>query len=373
MYSKIILPASILAGTIIGAGVFSLPFVFTKGGLLTGLFYLLLFAVVFILVDLIYADLIIRTPGDHRFVGYSKIYLGKGGFWAAILMGLIQALFVLTIYLILAPSFFKLFIPENTILHLLIFWFLGSAAILLNIKKIALAEFLITIGIILIILFTFVLGAPNFFQREISLFPFDLSNLIVVGPILFALGGRVAVPEIINYFRETKTPLSFLKKSLIVGILGPAVVYFLFVIGILGLSGVVAEDAVSGLIGQVASPVLIAIGVLGLLSLISSYIVIGLNASRIFNYDLAFPNWLSRSLVIFVPPILYFVGFQNFIVLISFLGGVFLPLESIFVLFMWLKANKKSETPPILIGKQVKMIVPVLLLIFFIVLIYAII
>lgn len=349
-----------------------MPFVFGAAGLLTGLFYLLLFASIFLLIDLLYADLIVRTPGIHRFVGYSKLYLGNKGFWAAIFIGLVQLIFVLTIYLILAPSFSKLFIADNSIVHLLIFWLLGSIAILLNTKRIALAEFLITGGIIFIILLTFIWGLPAFIQQGNN-WSFDLSKFLVVGPILFALAGRVAVPEVVSYFRETKTPLGFLKKSLIVGTFLPAIVYFLFVLGIIGLSPVVAEDAVSGLVSQVPFAILAAIGVLGLLSLISSYIVIGLDACRIFQYDLALPGWLSKGLIIFVPPILYFLGFQNFIALVTFLGGVFIPLETIFVLFMWSKANKKLGTPPVLVGKIIQKLIPILLLIFFIVLIYVII
>ena len=366
------MPVSILAGTVIGAGMFSLPFIFKTAGLLTGLFYLLLFGLVFILVDLIYADLIVRTPGDHRFVGYSRIYLDKRGFWAAILIGLIQLLFILTTYLVLAPSFSKLLIEGGSIVHLLIFWMIGSIVILLNTRRIAVAEFLITGGIILIIFLTFVWGLPSFIRQPVS-WSFNLSEFWVIGPILFALAGRVAVPEVVSYFKETKTPLGFLKKSLILGTFVPVVVYSLFIIGIVGLSLSVTEDAVSGLIGQIPTPILIAIGILGLLSLISSYIVVGLNVSRIFRYDLSLPAWLSTCLVVFIPPVLYFLGFQNFITLVSYLGGIFIPLESIFILFMWLKANRKLGTPPIMVGNAIKMSIPVLLFVFFIVLIYVII
>lgn len=365
------MPASILAGTVIGAGVFSLPFVFNAAGLLTGFFYLAFLALIYIMVDLLYADVIVRTPGEHRFVGYSKIYLGSTGFWAAIFIGLFQAFFVLTVYLILAPSFSRLFIENNAIIHLLAFWLLGSIAILLNIKRVASIEFLITAGIIFIIFLTFILGAPGFIQRSIN-WQFDLSNLILVGPILFALAGRVALPEMMSYFKESKIPLGFFRKAVIWGMVVPALVYLLFVVGILGLSFPVAEDAVSGLVGQVSMPVLAAIGILGLLSLISSYIIIGFDTARILKYDLFVPDWLSKGLVVFVPPALYFLGFKSFIGMVTFLGGVFIPLGSIFVLLMWLKAKKKLAVPPVLVGKFIPKSIPILFLIFFIVLIYVI-
>ena len=88
MYRSIFLPASILSGVIIGAGMFALPFIFESVGLATGFFYLAFFAAALILVYLVYADLVVRTPGKHRFVGYARIYFGDLGFWFAIFTGL---------------------------------------------------------------------------------------------------------------------------------------------------------------------------------------------------------------------------------------------------------------------------------------------
>ena len=369
----VILPASILSGTIIGAGIFSLPFIFKEAGLSTSFFYLAIFSLVYLFIYFFYGDLIIRTPGEHRFVGYAKMYLGVSGFWAAILIGLIQLFFVLTIYLVLAPSFSRLFIADGHFYHLLVFWLLGSIAILFDTKRVAFLEFLIIGGIIAIIALIFGLGLDGFLTKEIFWDDINLSKFLVVGPILFALSGAIAVPEVVSYFRETNTPISFLKNSLSLGAILPAIIYAGFIAGVLGLSESVTEDAVSGLAARLPIWLLALVGVLGFLSLISSYIVIGLNARRILEYDLSLPGFVSRLLVIFIPVGLYLVGFQSFIGLVSFVGLIFLPLESIFIIFMWLKANKKLATPPILVGRIVKNSVLLLLLVFIMTFIYAII
>jgi len=370
---NIIVPASMLAGTIIGAGVFSLPFVFVNTGLLTSFFYLAVFSSVFICIYFLYADVIVRTSEEHRFVGYSRLYLGKSGFWASLFIGLFQLFFVLAIYLILAPSFFELIFYDNTILYLIIFWLMGSVAIIFNIKRVAILEFLMTFGILAVMAFILAFGIAGFVNSPIEWGNIDVSKFLAVGPILFALSGTLAVPELISYFRESNIPISFVKKSLTVGAIIPAVAYGAFVVGILGLSKFVSEDAVSGLVGGVPAYFLVLIGILGFLSLISSYIIIGVNAKKILQYDLYLPKWLSAMLVIFVPIALYFLGFRDFIKSVSFVGSVFLPLESIFIIFMWINANKKSANPSIFVGRFLKMAIPVLLLVFFISLIYAII
>ncbi len=108
MYKNIFLPASILAGTIIGAGMFSLPFIFKEIGLAAGIFYLAFFTLIFIGLYFIFADLILRTPGNHRYIGYAKIYLGNWGFFSSLFVGLIQLFLVLTIYLVLSGSYSNL-------------------------------------------------------------------------------------------------------------------------------------------------------------------------------------------------------------------------------------------------------------------------
>ena len=313
-----------------------------------------------------------RTPGEHRFVGYAKIYFGRKGFLAALFIGLLETFFVLTVYLILAPSFSRLIFPGDYIYHFLIFWLLGSLAILFNTRRIALLEFLIVIGIISIIFLIGWLGFLNFSFLNILSIP-DISKFLAVGPILFALAGSLVIPEVVSYFRESGVSLSYLKPSLVLGGILPAIAYAVFVFGILGLSGEVSEDAVSGLIGRLPPAILALIGILGFLSLISSYIAVGLNSRRIIEYDLSIAGWISRLSVIFIPIFLYFAGFQDFIGGVSFIGSLFFPLGRILINFLLLKADKKSGTPPILAGKLVKNSIPLLLLIFISALIYAII
>lgn len=370
MYKNIILPASLLAGTIIGAGIFALPFVFEKAGIITGLFYLGIFSAGFVFIHLMYADLILKTEGGeniHRFPGYAKIYLGNWGFWLAILTTVIGMLFVLTIYLILSVSFINLIKPVNLnisdIYELLFFWLLGSAAIFLGIRRLAFSEFLITGGIIGIILIIFGYGLGHF-GKIISVPAFNFQNIFLpYGAVLFSLAGRVAIPAVVSYFQKIKQPLVEIKKPIILGTLLPFPIYLLFVFGIWGLSEVVSQDAISGLVGQIPKEILALIGVFGLISLWSSYIVIGLDVKNSLKFDLKFSKILAGLTVIILPLLLYFFGFQSFLTLVSLIGGIFIALEGIFIALMWLKARKiKSEE--VIFKKLSPLVVYALIIIF---------
>jgi len=342
---QLILPAALLSATIIGAGIFALPFVFQKAGLIAGFFYLLIFSAVFVFIHLRYADIISKTAENHRFAGYAETYLGKSGKWLAILMTIVGMLFTLTVYLIISKSFIDIFFPSLVDAYkILAFWFLGSLAIFLGIKRLAISEFLITFGIGAIILVIFVFGSNNLGQTISSVPFFNLEYIFLpYGVILFALSGRAAIPAVLGYFRNNNLPPNGIKPSIILGTLFPAFIYAVFVLAILNLSGgIVSQDSVSGLIGRLPFWILEILGILGIISLWSSYIVIGRDVKKSLGYDLNLPKLLIALIVIFAPVILYFSGFQNFLKLVGLTGGIFMGLEGIFIVLMRQKAIQKK-------------------------------
>jgi hypothetical protein len=167
------------------------------------------------------------------------------------------------------------------------------------------------------------------------------------GPLLFALSGRPAIPSVVAEYREAKAegkPFS-LTGAIAWGTIVPALVYFLFVAGVLWLSPVISEDSLSGLAGLPAA-LLALMGVLGLITIWTSYFMIGLNAKDILRLDLKFPRFLAGATVVILPFLVYILGFQHFLAAVSFTGGVFLGLEGIFVIAMWRSAFPAHPARP---------------------------
>ncbi len=251
MYKNFLLPVGLLSGTIIGAGIFALPFVFQKSGVLVGFFYLLIGAAVYTLMHLMYADIILRTKEEKRFVGYTREYLGNWAFGLSIVMTVVEMIFVLTIYLVLSISFFNLISSLGVGLEkLLLFWFLGSLGIFLSLKRLATLEFWITGGIAAIIFLIFGVGVTELYEIDFYQLNFRVSDwFLPLAPVLFALSGRVAIPSLVNYFRGLEGKIDIfstkkLKKAIVWGTIFPAAVYGLFVLGVLGISKEVSPDAV---------------------------------------------------------------------------------------------------------------------------------
>lgn len=350
MLKKAIFQVSILAGTIIGAGVFALPFVFDSAGIGAGFFYLALAFIALSVVYLMYADIVMRTKEQHRFLGYSAIYLGQRSFWPVLLMTIVETIFVLAIYLVLSKSFSRLIgVPSGDLEAVLFFWFISSLSIFLGLRRFAFLEMAATGGIIVIIGLIFFWGFDSLDTIDFGgLIGNWRTFLLPLGPVLFALSGRVAIPTLVKYWPEK----SAVRNSIIFGILIPVVIYSLFVLSILGLSVNVSEDAVTGLVGQVPSLIIILISVFGLLAIWTSYIAVGFDIYESLLQDLRFSRWTAPLVITFAPLLIYFSSSQSFITLVSFVGGIFLALESLLIIVMWLRANRIATQPPVLLSKK---------------------
>lgn len=347
MSKGILLPISLLSGTIIGAGAFSLPYVFKAAGIFTGFFYLTLATVVYICIYQMYADIIEKTPGDHRFVGYARIYLGKIWSWLAVLMAVVEMLLVLTIYLILSQSFGNLLTSFGFGTEILIiFWLIGSSWIFIGARRIAISELFITGGFAVIILLIFLLGLPHLFTNfsHVKFLPNWQNWLLPFAPLLFSLSGRQAIPEMFRISDRVSV-----RRAIVWGTILPAIIYGVFTISILAISPATSQDSVMGLIGYAPTWILTAIGIIGVLTILSSYATIGLDVYETLELDLKFSWWLRFAVVVFTPLAFYFAGLNNFLGLVSFVGGIFLALEGILIIWMWLKVTKKKISLPIVL------------------------
>ncbi len=352
MYRTFLLPTGLLAGTIIGAGIFAIPYVFSKAGVGLGFFYLALGGVAYTLVHLMYADVIMRTRGDHRFPGYAGLYLGRPGFLLAFWIGVMEMVLVMTIYLILSQSFGKLLAPGlGGMNEVFLFWVLGSLAIFASLERMTVLETVIAVGILLIILTIFGLGIVNIENvSRINWQPNWSLLFLPLAPVLFSLSGRVAIPALVKYTTSFKNGrmLAAVRRAIVWGTSVPVIVYALFAIGILGLSSAVTEDAITGLVGAAPQWLLVAIGILGLFTLWSSYIIVGYDVNSILTRDFKLGQSVRLLTVVVAPLALFIFGLRSFLVLVSFAGGIFLALEGLLIIAMWFRANNVLKSSSLL-------------------------
>lgn len=335
--------SGLLSSLIIGAGMFSLPFIFAQTGFALGAVILSFFVLVSIVIHVRYTKIVQKDDDDKMFGTFVKKYLGSSWKTPAMVIVLTGMIFSLLVYLVLSASFIKLIVPGiNSGAAVFLFWIIGSVFIFMGMTKYAIVDFLAFLGIVGIIFFIFISGIG--FGGNIRFNDFSVSSIgLVFGPFLFSLYGRSAISSLWDKFNNTDKSKSLFIKSVVLGTVIPAICYILFVHGVLRLSSNgVSTDAVSGITLLPFSANLI-IGVLGFLALITSYIFLGLETKGILKNDFKVPSGVAAIAVALLPLGIYLLGFTDFMKLISLGGGVFLSIESILVVLIYRKAYRKNN------------------------------
>ncbi len=367
---QFILATSLLVGTIIGAGIFSLPFVFSQAGILGGVLFGIVVALIAICVLLMYADLILDDHSEHRIMGLARHYFGKKGFFSLLFVNGAGTLFVLTTYIVLSVSFLKIFFADTPFLILaLVFWLISFWAIFLRIKNEAQLEFFATMGIGIVIVTILGFGLSHLEEFSLSLSPFSPFLFVLpIGAFLFSLGGRAVIPDVVMFLKGEKKRVRWVVSS---GVFLSLALYFVFVIGVVSMSDVITQDGVSGLV-KLPWNVQIIMGVLGIFALWSSFISNGSDLFRSFRQDVGLSRVVAGGIVSLVPIGLVFMGFDNFLMLVSIVGGLFLAVEWASIVLMWIAMRKKKPQEVSVLGTVNPSVLVVIFLVLCMAIVYTI-
>jgi len=345
---KTIYAITTISGTIIGAGLFALPYITLQVGFWVILAYFLILGSLVVLIHLFFGELSLKTPDFKRLPGFAKVYLGKNGeivAYTSTILGLFGAILV---YLILGGKFLtELVSPQAGTLPFTLFYFVvGAALIFYGIKAIEKVEFWGLVLFLVILFAVFFKGAAfinieNLFIGQCSMSNGQWSNLFLpYGAILFSLWGAALIPEAEEILGKRKKMLS---RIIPITILIPVLVYLFFIYIILGITGVqtteeaLSGEALSGLKDILGNGMIILALLFGLLTTFTSFVALGLTLKKVLWYDLKISKNLAWAITCFSPLILYLIGIKSFIAVIGVVGGIMLAIDGILILLMYKK------------------------------------
>ncbi|MCH7605313.1 amino acid permease [Patescibacteria group bacterium] len=349
MNNSFVLALSTLIGTIIGAGIFGLPFVISKSGIIPGLFYLLILGGAVTLLHLFIGEIALRTSEKHRLIGYAGIYLGNWGKGLATISTFVGTIGALLAYIIIGGIFLQKvvspFVPISEMTLSLLFWAGLSLFILRGIQLITKAEFVMNIALFSVIAVVFIFAFPHVKTQNFQLF--DASNIMLpFGVVLFALAGWSAIPEIADLFKKRKERKNL--DNLIVWssiiVIGLYALFTFFVVGVSG--GDTSPDAIAGLEPLLGGNIVILGALFGLIAIAASFLVLGNYLKNSLRYDFHFPYFPAAFIAIFVPLLLFLAGFQDFITVIGLVGVFIGVVEGILIVLIFQKAKKKGDRKP---------------------------
>ena len=341
---KTIYAIAVLAGTIIGVGLFALPYVTLKVGFWVVLGYFLTLGALVILIHLFFGELALKTPDFKRLPGFARIYLGNRGEKVAYTSTILGIFGALLAYLIVGGEFLtELLSPifgGNSLFYTLFYFVMAALLIFSGIKAVAKVEFWGLVLFFIILLAIFFRG--KLFITIENLFPSpDISHIFLpYGIILFSLWGAALIPEAEEILGQKK---NLLLKIIPVAILIPMIVYLFFIYLILGITGPqTTESALTGLRDVLGDGIVSLALLFGLLTTFTSFITLGLTLKKVFWYDLKLPKNLAWLITCFLPLTLFLIGFKSFIPVIAFVGGVMLGIDGILILLMYRKIKPKQ-------------------------------
>ena len=334
---------SVFAGTIIGVGIFGLPYIASQAGFFVVVLYFLLIVGIAITIHLMYGRVALGVKTLHRLPGYARKYLGfPWGKIAFLIIGL-GITGALLAYLIVGGEFLNLFFAPyfggNALIYTLLFFSVGALLIFRGIKSISQIEIVLLI-VFFGILITFFTKAFPFIDTN-YLASIDLKFLALpYGVILFALWGSPLIPEIKEILGGDSKAL---KRVIISGILLAAITYLFFIFVVFGASGPhTSKEAISGLAFTLGDNIIRLGFIFGIITCFTSFITLGLTLKKVFWYDFGLSKNLSWLITCFFPLFLFLIGLREFIDIIGLTGAMAIGCEGILIVFLYKAFLKKK-------------------------------
>lgn len=336
-----------LIGMIIGVGIFGIPYAVEKVGFVTGFFYIWVIGAILLMVNLLYGEVILRTKGEHRLVGYASLYLGKWGKVVASITQILAFYGALIAYIIIGGQFLEMilspFLGGSLLVYQLVFFGASSLFVLVGLKLVSYVEFFMTILLLVVIGIILLFGLPYVWYP--NLYIMNIKNIFIpYGVILFALGGAAAIPQMKEMLKGQEEKL---EKAIKWGTLIPIIVTILFAFVVVGISGEnTTTEAISGLTSALGGKIVFLGAIFGFLAIITSFLVLGLNLKDIYKQDFRLNKILAWALACLVPLVIFLWGRPDFITMIAFIGAIFSGFEGLLIILIWKRAKVEGKRKP---------------------------
>ncbi|MBU0614092.1 hypothetical protein KJ766_02275 [Patescibacteria group bacterium] len=330
-----------LIGSVIGVGIFGLPFVFAQSGFLIGLVHLILIAIVNLVVLLVYADLIVKTDGHHRLTGLVKEYAGNVWGHASTILMFGSTWGAMIAYIIIGGEFLQALaggtLGGSLIVYQIIFFAVSSLVLVGGLGFVSRLE-VFFVAALIIMLGVIMLGAMPEANFQNLTYIQSSNWFLPFGVVLFAFGGMAAIPEMAHILGRKKSKLP---KAVILGMSIVACIYLLFALVVVSVTGIgTTEEAILGLGSAIGDWALWLGAVVGLFSVFTSFLILGLSVMDTMIYDYKMRYMTSWFIAIIFPLIIFLFGARSFIDVIGFTGAVLGGLVGIIMLASYRKAQK---------------------------------
>ncbi len=344
-------------GTILGAGLFGIPFVLSRGGAVVGLIYFVVLGVVTTLLHLYFARIALMVRARHRFPGFAGIAFGEHGKQIAAALGIFGGWLGILAYIILGGTFLYVLLAPilggSEFVYQIIFAALGAAVVWRGFGAYVIGETIMTVFLVVVIGMFIGVGLPHI--QILNLLVTDpRAALLPYGVIAFALSGLAVIPELEDMMGSVAPHR--LKRVVVLGSVIATLLTALFGFVVFAVSGdATTQEAVLGFSQSVGSWILVVGALCGFLAIITSYLPFLMTQAETFHLDYKLSRGVSWILAFGVPFTLFLLGARSFLGVIGLSGGLFGGLTAVMLVLMYIKMKRHElsflgKAVPIAVG-----------------------
>jgi len=358
-----------MVGTIIGAGILGVPFVIAQVGVGPGFFLLIVLGVAALLLNLMFAEVVLRTRFRHQIAGYAKKYLGNFMYRLATISILIGGYGALTAYLIGQGKVLSALFGGSEFIYSLVFFAVCALILLIGLGVVKVFE-LWMVAIFIVIIFI-IFGFSSSSIELPNLTYTNLNNIFIpYGVILFSFGGAASIVPLREILRKRQDKV---KKAVVVASVIPIAIYTLFAIIVVGVTGLATtEVATIGLGEKVGRYMLVFGNLFAFFAMGTSFLTIGETMREFFQFDFKLKKIWAWLAVIVVPLLVFLSGARDFITVMGIAGSLTFGLTGIILVLMYWKAKKYGDQKPEFSMPKYKVLGSLLIVMFVLGIVYTI-
>ncbi len=330
---------ALFLGTVFGVGIFGLPYAARQAGFWIVVGYCALFAGIVYLVHRYYAEIILATPGKHRFPGYTGYWLGGRWKAVAVITTLVGFYGTLLAYIIVGGTFLSSLIHVSQNVGVGLFFVLGSGLIFLGRKSIGKIDLVLLSILVLVVIAGSILGWGNLHLQNLS--PVHLQQIMFpYGLVFFAFWGGSIIPEL----RDITQSRTVFMKVLLVGAVVSFCVYVFFTFFIFSITGSsTSEEGLKSLELFLGHRAVVVGYIIGCITTFTSFLSLGYVLKKIYSHDFHLSKTGSWALVCAVPLVLLFIGLHQFLGIIAFIGTIVLGIDAMLLLLMYRRYQQRRD------------------------------
>ncbi len=359
---KVLESSATLVSCTIGAGILGIPYVIEKSGFLLGVIELIMIGLIFFIIDSMLSEMSLKERSNSQLANYAEKYLGRKGKILTTLTLTFAITGAMTAYLIATGNFLSQIFFRTSAYHVefaLLFFVIMTILIYLGLDIVERSELYMMFLFIVVIVMLFAMAAPKI--NVVNFESIHLHNLFVpLGVLLFAFTNLPAIPEAREEIRGEE---KYFKRVILIGILVPLLLYLIFTITILGISGSkTSPSAILNLSGLGSSALTLGL-LFGTLTMSTTFLALGLALRDMYRYDFKQGKIKSTFLALAPPLILFLLGIRNFTTVLSITGSISGFLLSLIVILMYTNYAEKNKVHSWLNSRLLKLGITLFLLV----------